>query len=119
MSAALTMVPLDKIKAGERRYRAAQAAKLAEVPAQVREANGDGLAIAVAENVIRADLNPVEEARAYERLLAEHGERAKVARLVGRSEKLIGERLELLRLPPETQVLLAARRGPVACPPSP
>jgi ParB family chromosome partitioning protein len=51
------------IIAGERRYRAARAAKLAEVPAQVREATGDGLALAVAENVIRANLNPVEEAR--------------------------------------------------------
>src|SRR5919206_1091697 len=163
MSAALTMVPLDKIKArdgfnprsdfdearmaelvesvrqhgiitpltlapdgaggftiiaGERRYRAAQAAKLAEVPAQVRETNGDGLALAVAENVIRADLNPVEEARAYERLLAELGEQAKVARLVGCSEKLIAERLELLRLPAETQALLAARKVSLACAPA-
>src|SRR5215217_1932420 len=53
------------IIAGERRYRAAKQAKLKEVPAQVRD--GDALTLAVAENVIRADLNPVEEARAYER----------------------------------------------------
>jgi hypothetical protein len=88
------------------------------VPAQVRDADGDALTLAVAENVIRADLNPVEEARAYERLVAEHGDAAKVAKLVGRSEKLIGERLDLLRLPDETQELLAARRVPLACSPT-
>ena len=106
------------IVAGERRYRAAKQAKLKEVPAQVRDADGDALTLAVAENVIRADLNPVEEARAYERLVAEHGDAAKVAKLVGRSEKLIGERLDLLRLPDEAQALLAARRVPLACAPA-
>src|ERR671922_1897509 len=80
------------IIAGERRYRAAKVAKLKEVPAQVREADGEALALAVAENLIRADLNPNEEARAYRRLIDEHGDAAKVAQLVGRSEKLIGER---------------------------
>src|SRR5215217_3953127 len=103
------------IVAGERRYRAAKQAKLKEVPAQVRDGDGDALTLAVAENVIRADLSPVEEARAYERLVAEH---AKVAKLVGRSEKLIGERLDLLRLPEEAQALLAARTVPLACAPA-
>jgi ParB family chromosome partitioning protein len=106
------------IVAGERRYRAAKQAKLMEVPAQVRDGDGDALTLAVAENVIRADLNPVEEARAYERLVAEHGNAAKVAKLVGRSEKLIGERLDLLRLPEEAQALLAARTVPLACAPA-
>jgi ParB family chromosome partitioning protein len=87
------------IIASERRYRAAKQAKLKDVPAQVRDADGDALTLAVAENVIRADLNPVEEARAYERLVAEHGETGKVAKLVGRSEKLIGERLDLIPKP--------------------
>ena len=103
----LTLTPDGKdgftIIAGERRYRAAKAAKLREVPAQVRESNGEALTLAVAENVIRADLNPIEEARAYERLVTEKGTAAKVATLVGRSEKLIAERTELLRLPAETQ----------------
>src|SRR3954471_1882360 len=98
------------IIAGERRYRAAQAAKLEQVPAQVRDADGDVLTLAVAENVIRADLTPVEEAEAYRRLVAEHGDSAKVAKLVGRSERLISERLELLRLPGEACELVAARR---------
>jgi ParB family chromosome partitioning protein len=106
------------IVAGERRYRAAKQAKLKEVPAQVRDGDGDALTLAVAENVIRADLNPVEEARTYERLVAEHGNAAKVAKLVGRSEKLIGERLDLLRLPEEAQAMLAARTVPLACAPA-
>lgn len=105
------------IIAGERRYRAAKAAKLREVPAQVRDANGEALALAVAENVIRADLNPVEEARAYRRLADEHDGTAKVARLVGKSERLVAERLDLLRLPEHAQELLAARSVPLACAP--
>src|SRR3954447_20841507 len=160
MGAALTMVPLNKIKpadgfnprsdfdeermaelvesvkrhgiitpltlapdgdgftiiAGERRYRAAQAARLKQVPAQVRDGDVEALTLAVAENVIRADLTPVEEAEAYRRLVAEHGASAKVAKLVGRSERLIGERLELLRLPGERAS--SSRRGgcrSVAC----
>ena len=102
------------IIAGERRYRAA---KLGEVPAEVREADGEALTLAVAENVIRADLNPVEEARAYRRLVDEHGDTAEVAALVGRSERLVAERLDLLRLPEGAQELLAARRVPLACAP--
>jgi ParB/RepB/Spo0J family partition protein len=106
------------IVAGERRYRAAKQARLKEVPAQVRDADGDALTLAVAENVIRADLSPIEEARAYERLVAEHGDTAKVAKLVGRSAKLLGERLDLLRLPDEAQALLAARKVSLACAPA-
>jgi ParB/RepB/Spo0J family partition protein len=103
--------------AGERRLRAAKAAKLKEVPAQVREGDGESLSVAVAENVIRADLSPVEEAEAYRRLMDEHGDAAKVAKLVGRSEKLIGERLELLRLPDEARARVAARTVPLSCAP--
>jgi ParB/RepB/Spo0J family partition protein len=106
------------IIAGERRYRAAKAAKLREVPAQVREVDGEALALAVAENVIRADLSPLEEARAYRRLVEEHGDTAKVAKLVGKSERLVSERIDLLRLPDETQELLAVRRLPLACAPA-
>src|SRR6266516_2523718 len=105
------------IIAGERRYRAAKAAKLKEVPAQVRDADGEALTLAVAENVIRADLTPVEEADAYRRLVEEHGDAAKVAKLVGRSERLIGERLELLRLPEEARALVAARKVALSCAP--
>jgi len=103
------------IIAGERRYRAAKAAKLSEVAAQVRDANGDALTLAIAENVIRADLTPIEEARAYRRLADEHGDSTKLARLVGRSERLIAERLDLLRLPDRTQQLIGEHRLPLAC----
>ncbi len=105
------------IVAGERRYRAAKQAKLTQVPAQVRDGDGDPLALAVAENVIRADLTPVEETEAYRRLVDEHGDAAKVARLVGRSERLIRERLNLLRLPEQARGLIGARRVPLACAP--
>lgn len=118
----LTLPPAEDgcftIIAGERRYRAAKAAKLREVLAQVREADGEALSLAVAENVIRADLNPLEEARAYRRLVDEHGDAAKVAKLVGKRERLISERLDLLRLPEEAQTLLATRRVPLACAPT-
>src|SRR5438034_5862222 len=116
----LTLAPDGEgfvIVAGERRYRAAKAAKLTEVPAQVREADGEALTLAVAENVIRADLTPVEEAEAYRRLVDEHGDAATVAKLVGRSERLIAERLELLRLPDEARALVAARKVPLTCAP--
>jgi ParB/RepB/Spo0J family partition protein len=117
----LTLAPAEDgcftIIAGERRYLAAKAAKLREVPAQVREADGQALSLAVAENVIRADLNPLEEARAYRRLVEEHGGAAKVAKFVGKREKLISERLDLLRLPEDAQTLLATRRVPLACVP--
>jgi ParB/RepB/Spo0J family partition protein len=106
------------IIAGERRYRAARAAKLREVPAQVREVDGDALTLAVAENVIRADLSPLEEARAYRRLVDDYGDPSKVAKLVGKSERLVSERLELLSLPEQAQELLAARRVPLACAPA-
>lgn len=118
----LTLAPDESggytIIAGERRYRAAKAAKLRDVPAQVREAEGEALTLAVAENVIRADLSPIEEARAYRRLIDDHGDAAKVAKLVGKSERLIGERLGLLSLPEQAQELIAARRVPLACAPA-
>src|SRR4051794_21877928 len=106
------------IIAGERRYRAARAAKLREVPAQVRVVDGDALTLAVAENVIRADLSPLEEAHAYRRLVEEHGDAAKVGKMVGKSERLLSDRLDLLRLPGQTQELPAARRVPLACAPA-
>ena len=103
------------IVAGERRYRAAKAAKLAEVPAYVRDTNEATLAVAVAENVIRADLTPIEEARAYQALAAEHGGAEAVAKLVGKSERLIEERLGLLALPDEVQERIATRAVPLGC----
>ena len=107
------------IIAGERRYRAAKAAKLREVPAQVREVEGEALTLAVAENVIRADLSPLEEARAYRRLVDEHGDAAKVAQ-ARRQERAAGRASgsNSCGCRSETQELLAARRVPLACAPS-
>jgi ParB family chromosome partitioning protein len=83
----------------------------------VHEADGEALALAVAENVIRADLNPVEEARVYRRLLDEHTDAATVARLVGESVRLVAERLDLPRLTEDAQALVAARHVPLPADP--
>ena len=63
-----------QIIAGERRWRAAQQAGLHEVPVSVREfSDGEALEVAIIENVQREDLSPIEEAEAYQRLVAEFG----------------------------------------------
>jgi ParB-like chromosome segregation protein Spo0J len=80
------------------------------MPDHVRGADGEALALAAAENVIRADLNPVEDARVYRRLLDEHADAATVARLVGESVRRVAERLDLLRLHAEaTEALMRAK----------
>jgi hypothetical protein len=76
---------------------------------------GASMHLRAADNVIRADLSPIEGARWYRRLVDKHDGSAKVASLVGKSERLIAERLDLLRLPNAPQELLAARRLPLAC----
>src|SRR5437867_5723468 len=91
--------------AGERRWRAAQRAGLVRVPAVVREiASDSALEIALIENLQRQDLNPMEEAQAYEKLIAEFGlTQEEVARRVGKSRATIANMLRLLRLPLEVQ----------------
>jgi ParB family chromosome partitioning protein len=98
--------------AGERRWRAAQRAGLTRVPAVVREAaSGSSLEIALIENLQREDLNPIEEAQAYEKLIAEFGlTQEEVARRVGKSRVTISNMLRLLRLPPEVQQWLSEDR---------
>jgi ParB family chromosome partitioning protein len=96
--------------AGERRWRAARAAGLAAVPAIVREADREALALAVVENVVRTDLDPIEEARAYARLCDEMGlTQAEVAQAVGRSRVAITNGLRLLDLPDDVIALLERR----------
>ncbi|KHL24685.1 chromosome partitioning protein ParB [Croceibacterium mercuriale] len=90
-----------QLVAGERRWRAAQRARLHEIPALVRElAERDVMALALIENIQREDLNPVEEARAYHRL-AEHEDmtQAEIARLVEKSRSHVANLLRLLSLP--------------------
>jgi ParB family transcriptional regulator, chromosome partitioning protein len=91
--------------AGERRWRAAQRAGLMRLPALVREPDGDSsLEIALIENLQREDLNPIEEAQAYERLIVEYGlTQEEVARRVGKSRVTVTNMLRLLRLPAEVQ----------------
>src|SRR5215467_6623266 len=91
--------------AGERRWRASQRAGLIKVPAVVRESDEhDALEIALIENLQREDLNPIEEAQAYERLIMEFGlTQEEVSQAVGKNRATIANMLRLLRLPPEVQ----------------
>src|SRR6185437_9310447 len=101
-----------EIVAGERRWRAAQIAKLHDVPVVIREmADAEALEIAIIENVQRADLNPIEEAMAYEELMAEPFKRTQeqVANHVGKSRSHVANTIRLLNLTP--QVLTWLREG--------
>src|SRR5881296_235814 len=98
--------------AGERRWRAARQAGLARIPAVVREAtDAQSLEIALVENLLREDLNPMEEAEAYQRLLAEFGwTQEELAQRVGRDRSSIANCLRLLKLPALIQADLRAGR---------
>jgi ParB family chromosome partitioning protein len=100
-----------EIIAGERRWRAAQMAGLHEIPALVRRV-GDEAAIAMAliENIQRENLNPLEEARALQRLIAEFDmTHATAAEAVGRSRAAVSNLLRLLDLAEEAKSLLEHR----------
>jgi ParB family chromosome partitioning protein len=90
-----------EIIAGERRWRAAQRAGLAEIPIIVREVNDrTALELAIIENVQRADLNPVEEALGYQQLIDEHGySQADLGQIIGKSRSHVANTLRLLKLP--------------------
>jgi ParB family chromosome partitioning protein len=94
-----------QLLAGERRWRAAQRAGLTRVPAVVREVTNEAaLEITLVENIQREDLNPIEEARAYERLMSEfHLTQEEVAAKTGKDRATIGNATRLLRL--EKQIL--------------
>ena len=98
--------------AGERRWRAAQRAGLSRLPAVIREAGEHAaLELALIENLQREDLNPMEEAQAYERLIADFGlTQEEVARRVGKNRATIANMLRLLRLPAEVQQWLRENR---------
>lgn len=95
---------------GERRWRAAQAAGLVTIPAIVREtADNDLLRDALLENIHRAQLNPLEEAAAYQQLLDEFGvTHEELAGRIGRSRPVISNMIRLLRLPIPVQRRVAA-----------
>jgi ParB family transcriptional regulator, chromosome partitioning protein len=99
--------------AGERRVRAARLADLTHVPAVLREDAGlAAFEIAVVENLQREDLDPLDEARAYQRLMEEGGRtQTEVATLVGRSRAHVANTLRLLSLPDEA--VEAVRAGQI------
>jgi ParB family transcriptional regulator, chromosome partitioning protein len=97
-----------ELVAGERRWRAAQQAGLEKVPAVVREqAEAERLQAALIENMVREDLNPVEEAKACAALVEDLGlTKEELARRVGRSRPAVSNLIRLLELPDETLGLL-------------
>lgn len=92
-----------EIVAGERRWRAAQIARLHEVPVLVRELDDtEVIELAIIENIQRADLNPVEEAQGYRQLMDRFGHtQEKLAEALGKSRSHIANLLRLLTLPEE------------------
>ena len=90
-----------QLVAGERRWRAAQKARIHEIPAIVRElAERDVMALALIENLQREDLNPIEEARAFQRLAESEGlTQAEIAHMVDKSRSHVANLQRLLSLP--------------------
>jgi len=98
--------------AGERRWRAARQAGLDRIPAIVREAtDAQSIELALVENLLREDLNPIEAAQAYQKLLAEFGwTQEELAQRIGKDRTSIANCLRLLRLPEEIQTDLRSGR---------
>ncbi len=98
-----------QIVAGERRWQAATAAGLTAMPVLIRDLNDEEvLQIGVIENVQRADLNPIEEAQAYESLITQfYRKQEEVAQAVGKSRSHVTNMLRLLKLPKLAQDMLA------------
>jgi len=90
-----------QIIAGERRWRAAQAAGLSDIPVLVRTlSDTDAMAASLVENLQRQDLDPIEEAEAYKRLIAEYGmTQDGLGGLIGKSRSHVANTLRLLQLP--------------------
>jgi len=97
---------------GERRWRAAKLAGITRIPAVIREvSDAQSLELALVENLLREDLNPMEEAEAYQRLLAEFGwTQEELAQRVSRDRSSVANCLRLLKLPELIQADLRAGR---------
>lgn len=89
--------------AGERRFRAAKKAGLTDIPAIVRDAdNEESLELALIENIQRADLNPMEEAKAYKKLMDKFGlSQEDLSKKVGKERSSVANTLRLMKLPEE------------------
>lgn len=98
-----------RLIAGERRWRAAQLAGLKEVPALVRDASeAEAFQLALVENLQRTDLNPIEEAEGYRRLIEEfHLTQELVSQRVGKERSSVANALRLLGLPEEVKEMVA------------
>ncbi len=101
-----------EIVAGERRWRASQRAGLHELPVLIRELDDkETLEIALIENVQRADLNALEEAKAYRQLVDQYGHtQQQLADVIGKSRSHIANTMRLLNLPPATQIQIETGR---------
>ena len=97
-----------EIVAGERRWRAAQLAKLHDVPVVVRElSDAESLEFAIIENVQRADLNAIEEAAAYHELMDRFGyKQERLAQEVGKSRSHVANTIRLLKLPESVKAMI-------------
>ena len=97
-----------EIVAGERRWRAAQNAKLHEIPVLIKEfSDSEVLEIAIIENIQRAELSPVEEAMGYKQLMDRFGHtQERIAEALGKSRSYIANLLRLLNLPTEVREML-------------
>jgi ParB family chromosome partitioning protein len=93
--------PGFQLIAGERRWRAARQAGLSQIPAIVREVtDAESLELALVENLLREDLNPMEEGEAFDKLLSQFGwTQEELAQRVGKDRSSISNALRLLRLP--------------------
>lgn len=101
-----------EIVAGERRYQAARAAGLDEVPVIIRDVSDDDVfKLALIENLQRSDLSPLEEANGYRQLIREKGlTQEELARILSKSRSTITNTLRLLDLPDEVQELVETGR---------
>jgi ParB family chromosome partitioning protein len=101
-----------ELVAGERRWRAAQRAGLHQIPAVVREvAESQAFEMALVENLQREDLNPIEEAEGYQRLVAEFGYTQESLSLrVGKDRSTVANALRLLKLPPSVRTMVIEGR---------
>lgn len=101
-----------EIVAGERRWRAAQAAQLHEVPVLIRDYSDlEMMEVAIIENIQRADLNAMEEALSYKQLMEKFGHtQEKMADALGKSRSYIANLVRLLHLPDDVQMLVHERQ---------
>ncbi|OBY25912.1 ParB/RepB/Spo0J family partition protein [Leisingera sp. JC1] len=101
-----------EIVAGERRWRASQAAQLHEVPVLIRDYSDlEMMEVAIIENIQRSDLNAMEEAQSYKQLMEKFGHtQEKMAEALGKSRSHIANLVRLLHLPEDVQVLVQERK---------